>query len=428
MPIFDQGYQHWQGQLSGHGSRWLAVARHGVRGQLGNRFVRLLMLAAWLPALVLVGFVTLWGLMEQQAEAVVGLLGRILPPEIVADPQQYRSAAWTVAYSYFLKAELVFALFLVLLVGPNLVSRDLRFNAFPLYFSRPVRRIDYFAGKLAVIGFFLLAIIVVPAAGAYLLGLGFSLSLGVARDTYRVLWASVLFGLLVAVSAGTLMLALSSLSRRSIYVGLAWAGLVFLSQMLATIMLGVRGDIDRRSAVEDGMAGWVKDHPPPPGIQVGPGPYSYPRNIPTNTDPRDPKAAEEEKARQKWMQDWQAANRRAWSEGMAAAEARRSSDWPAVLSYSNNLDRLADALLGTDAAWEQLGRTAEAMGPGGGSRSRRGPAPTAPAADDPAAGRRLADERVWQFPWYWSAGVLAGVWLLSAFILSRRVKSLDRLK
>ncbi len=33
-----------------------------------------------------------------------------------------------------------------------------------------------------------------------------------------------------------------------------------------------------------------------------------------------------------------------------------------------------------------------------------------------------------QFPWYWSAGVLTGVCLLSAFVLSLRVKSLDRLK
>jgi ABC-2 type transport system permease protein len=34
----------------------------------------------------------------------------------------------------------------------------------------------------------------------------------------------------------------------------------------------------------------------------------------------------------------------------------------------------------------------------------------------------------WQFPWYWSAGTLAGIWLLSVFVLPQRVKSLDRLK
>ena len=40
---------------------------------------------------------------------------------------------------------------LVVLAGPNLISRDLRFNALPLYFSRPLTRLDYFLGKLGVI-------------------------------------------------------------------------------------------------------------------------------------------------------------------------------------------------------------------------------------------------------------------------------------
>jgi hypothetical protein len=44
MPIFDQGYQHWQGELSGHGRRWLAVARHGVKAQLRSWIVRLMLM------------------------------------------------------------------------------------------------------------------------------------------------------------------------------------------------------------------------------------------------------------------------------------------------------------------------------------------------------------------------------------------------
>ena len=50
MPIFDQGYQHWQGPLSGHAWRWLAIARHGVRVQMKNRIVFYMVLASWLPA------------------------------------------------------------------------------------------------------------------------------------------------------------------------------------------------------------------------------------------------------------------------------------------------------------------------------------------------------------------------------------------
>src|SRR5438270_5342768 len=103
MPIFDQGYQHWNGPLSGHAWRWLAVARHGVRAQLQSRVTRLLLLAAWAPALALVVALALWGLLEQQAESVLAFLRRLLPADVVAQPREYRAAVWTVAYSFFFK-------------------------------------------------------------------------------------------------------------------------------------------------------------------------------------------------------------------------------------------------------------------------------------------------------------------------------------
>src|SRR5205814_9273044 len=82
MPIFDQGYQHWQGPLSGHGWRWLAIARHGVRVQRKNRILRLLVLLAWLPAVALIVAVALWGLVEQQSETVLGLVRNLLPADV----------------------------------------------------------------------------------------------------------------------------------------------------------------------------------------------------------------------------------------------------------------------------------------------------------------------------------------------------------
>ena len=51
MPIFDQGYQHWKGRLSGHAWRWLAITKQGLRGQFKSRLVRMVLLLAWLPAL-----------------------------------------------------------------------------------------------------------------------------------------------------------------------------------------------------------------------------------------------------------------------------------------------------------------------------------------------------------------------------------------
>jgi ABC-2 type transport system permease protein len=161
MPIFDQGYQHWKGALSGHAWRWLAVTRQGLRWQLKGSIsiIRILLLVAWIPALVLVTVLALWGLFEQGSETVLSLLKPMLPPDVAADPHAYRHAVWTISYSMFFKFEIFFIMLLVVIVGPNLVSRDLRYNALPLYFSRPLTRLDYFLGKLGIIAALVAAVL-----------------------------------------------------------------------------------------------------------------------------------------------------------------------------------------------------------------------------------------------------------------------------
>ena len=130
---------------------------------------------------------------------------------VAHSPQNFRIIFWTYAYHYFFLVELYFSMLLVLLIGPNLISQDLRFNALPLYFSRPLRRFDYFLGKLGVIVTFLGRMIVLPCLIAYILGLLFSLDLTIIRDTFRLLVSSITYGLIISVSAGLLILALSSL-------------------------------------------------------------------------------------------------------------------------------------------------------------------------------------------------------------------------
>src|SRR6266851_1549414 len=356
MPIFDQGYQHWKGPLSGHAWRWLAVARHGVRAQLKSRIVRLLLLISWLPAIALIVVLSLWGLLEQRVESVLGFLSRLLPAGVIAEPQQYRTAVWTVAYAFFFQVEIFFSLFLVMAVGPNLISRDLRFNALPLYFSRPLRRIDYFCGKLGVIGFFLAATVLVPAVAAYALGVAFSLDLSVLRDTYRVLLASILYSVVIVISAGTLMLALSSLSRRTIYVGLAWVGLWFISATVSSILIGIRMETTRHQITEERMSRWLQENPPPAGIEMM-GSFPINRNPGSRRParPGDPQFPEEE-AQRKWQGAFWEARSRYHSEAVVTDLEESRTDWRPVCSYPSNLVRIGDLLLDTDSAWVTFGR------------------------------------------------------------------------
>jgi len=298
MPIFDQGYQHWSGGLAGHAWRWLAITRHGLRVALAGRAIRLMLFVAILPALLLAFVLCMWGLLELKSELITAIMPMLgfLDPAILAGPRAYRVEIWTISYSYFLRTETWLAMVLILFVGPNLISQDLRYNALPLYFSRPLRRIDYILGKLGVIVALLGSVIVVPALAAYALGMVFSLDITILRDTFRILLASVAYGLVISLSAGLLILALSSLSRNSRYVALFWIGIWFVTSSVAGVLEAVNVEQRVHDAHRAAMAGDTL------------------------------------------------------SDEQTAAER----DWRPLISYTANLRHIGECMLGTDKAWEKL--------------------------------------------------------------------------
>ncbi len=382
MPIFDQGYQHWHGHLSGHAWRWLAISQHGIRIGMRGRFFRLMLLIALGPALVLATALCLWGLAEQKSELVAPIVqflvsSGMLSPEISADPRHYRLVIWTLSYNIFFSFELTLSMILVVLVGPSLISQDLRFNAFPLYLSRPLRRIDYLAGKLGVIAAFLGLAIIVPCVLTYALGLLFSLDFSIVKDTWRLLLASLAYGVVIIVCSGMLILALSSLSRNSRWVALFWLALWLIGSITSGVLEAIEEDQQRHTYFEQVVAAQHQEPTPktPPG-----------RRRPAFDRRRERETRDADFAT--WRLD--------------AAK----NDWRRLVSYTANLSRVGQQLLGTDEAWHTL------------SEFR------------PAEARKafIAEWGGPQYPWYWSAGVLAGIFALSAGILSLSVRSLDRLK
>jgi ABC-2 type transport system permease protein len=380
MPIFDQGYQHWKGHLSGHAWRWLTIARHGVRVGFQSRLFRIVLLLSLLPATVLATVLCLWGLIERQSNLVAPIVqflvtSQILSPEMASDPKHYRVEIWTLSYNFFLSVELTLSMVLIVLVGPNLISQDLRFNALPLYLSRPLRRIDYLAGKLGVIAAFLGLAIIAPCLLTYALGLLFSLDLTIVRDTWRLLLASVAYGAVIILSAGMLILALSSLSRNSRYVALFWLG-IWLVSNFASFVLRSTDEAQRRHAFYRHIAEVRAATPAPKTVE----------------ERRRQALKAERQAQMEGFETWQ-------------TDAAKT-DWRPIVSYTANLARVGNELLGTEACWVKL--------------SEVEPPPLRP--------RFLAQWSGPHYPWYWSAGVLGGLFALSACILSLSVRSLDRLK
>jgi ABC-2 type transport system permease protein len=289
-----------------------------------------------------------------------GLLSR----EIVTDPRHYRLEVWTLCYNFFLGIELRLSMILILLVGPDLISQDLRFNALPLYLSRPLRRIDYLLGKLGVIGAFLAMVIIVPCLLAYVLGLLFSLDISIVRDTFGLLLATLGYALVIILSAGMLILALSSLSRNSRYVALFWLGIWIVSGIAATVL----GTIDQAQRQHEFVA----------RVQAN------------QANPQRPARIRRDQL----------------NFNNYAEEEMRSSEtnWRPLVSYTANLTRVGRKLLGSDASWKKLSEFQPEERRAMFLLTMMGP----------------------QYPWYWSAGVLAALLGISAWILNFPLRSLDR--
>jgi hypothetical protein len=108
--------------------------------------------------------------------------------------------------------------------------------------------------------------------------------------------------------------------------------------------------------------------------------------------------------------------------------------WCPLVSYTGNLARIRDTLLGTDEAWIRVtslfeaGREGVKRAAGFGPRFgpfRRQQRP----AEEFDVESEIVEPSGWdpiRPPWTWSAGVLLGLIGISSIILSTRVRSLDR--
>src|SRR5438132_12432474 len=157
MPIYEFGYRHWEGSLRPWWLRWFPITRTGFALALQGRMLRRLMFVAWLPlvyfgaAFFVLGKVTEPGavaLPDAEAYDMVGagMLGMPIGSKLREQPGAVREAAWSWSFYQFMRGPQLMILFLVIsMVGPPLISQDVRAKSFLMYFSKPITRWDYLA-------------------------------------------------------------------------------------------------------------------------------------------------------------------------------------------------------------------------------------------------------------------------------------------
>jgi ABC-2 type transport system permease protein len=138
--IYDIGYRHYDGPRLGRRGAIGAIVGAGLRAVFGFGRSGRSKIIPW-------GAVILAAL-----PAVVAVAVRVLAGDIL-DLYDYDGYVWNIGalLPIFIAAQ-----------APELVVNDIRHRVLPLYFSRPIRRIDYVAAKIAALSIGLLAITLAP--------------------------------------------------------------------------------------------------------------------------------------------------------------------------------------------------------------------------------------------------------------------------
>lgn len=250
MPLHDVGYRPWQGRRCGSLAAIFVIATTGLTLAWTSRWLRRAVFFAWSPALVFAGsfFVFEQAIDEGRLDSIresarlgrnvdgVGILGRVIAGSLgpVDDPadrhlgpeeraNKARRMVWARLMLAFMRSPQAILLAIVVgLVAPTLVSRDLRVKAWLIYFTRPVGKFEYIAGKLLILGLLVASITMLPALSLWVAGVAVSPSLWVAVTTWDLPLRIIVASLALAIPTVLMALAYSSVTAESRIASFAW--------------------------------------------------------------------------------------------------------------------------------------------------------------------------------------------------------------
>ena len=148
MAVYEHTYKQYLGKLTPEWSRFLVIPRHAFRDVFKSKLFTAFFVICFLPLL----FEAILIYLHHNVSALAIL--RVNVRELIPIDASF--------FQFWVNFQAWPAYFVMLLVGPPLVSRDLRNNALPLYLCRPFSRTEYVLGKMSVLLILLSAITWVP--------------------------------------------------------------------------------------------------------------------------------------------------------------------------------------------------------------------------------------------------------------------------
>ena len=223
MPVYDRGYTHWEHSAGQAWPAWWVIARRGIAEPLKRRWLMLLLLLGWVPAIVKGGIIYF----KLKAGDIADLLG----------------GGWTSiepeGFLAFMEGQRFFVFVFLAIVGAGLVATDRRDNGLSLYFSRPLGLNSYIGGKVLIVVFYYCLVTLFPVYAlcifSYLIA---PEATGLDLLLLTPLRATV-YCLMSGVSLSLVLLAISSLGKRSIFVMVWWTIMVSGTETIGAIAEGL---------------------------------------------------------------------------------------------------------------------------------------------------------------------------------------------
>jgi ABC-type transport system involved in multi-copper enzyme maturation permease subunit len=227
MSIKERGYAHWDGELMPGRFPWKPITRYGIRLTFKKKFFKFTFFLALVPSLVFLA-----GIYISERLDDFQFMVREEASFLDVTPAYFKA--------YFANDYLLFITTIILIfAGAGLISDDLRHNALQLYLSRPLKRRDFFIGKISVLLFFLGIMTLLPGLLLFVMKLVFAGSFKFFSQ-YPWLPLSILgFSVFISIFFALYALFLSSLSTNRRYVAILIFGLYPFSDILFSIFYGI---------------------------------------------------------------------------------------------------------------------------------------------------------------------------------------------
>lgn len=226
MTIKEKGYSHWDGEFIDKRFPWWPITRYGIKLTFKNKYFKFIFALSLFPAVIFLA-----GIYVSERLEDFKFMFRESVPFLKIDPGYFKT--------YLTEGFMLFILVMIsIFCGASLISDDLKHNALQLYFSRPLKKVEYLFGKTSVIVFFLFIITLIPSLIHFLMKLVFAGSFRFFLD-YPWLPLSIIgYSAMVTAFLSLYTLFLSSLSKNRRLVALLMFIFYFALDILYRIFYG----------------------------------------------------------------------------------------------------------------------------------------------------------------------------------------------